>query len=946
VLLDRCLRWLPLVAGCYVFAGGVLTLLGWVLDGPQLANWCGGLSTQPNTAVATALAGAALLLLAAARSRLAAGCGLVVLVIGGATLWEHVTGIDLGIDRLLLFGREWGTRGTLAPGRMGVPASVSWVLAGYALFALRHSRPAPAAVPAIGLALAAISCFSLTGYLFGADMLFALPRLTAIALQTATFLLAIGAALVAVARDRMPARLLLEDSAAGTLAWRAFPVVVLLPLGIGLVCVFGYRAGRYDSSMAVALLVLSLIGGLSAVLGWSVAAVRSREESLRRSQEQFSRFMQHLPGLAWIKDAAGRYVYANDAAAAAFRQPAVQLYGKTDDEIFPPETAAQFRANDRQALATGQGVQVVETLKHQDGTLHHSLVSKFPILPGGGQPEFVGGVAIDITERRRAEDKIRALLRISGRLNSTLDVNELLDILIQEAIELIEAEGGASGLLAAEGMVCCKYFHQGEALPLAYCWPPMHGLPGWLIVHKRPYLTNDAAGDPQLAPARYATCDVTSALSTPILSAQGSLIGFFEIHNKLGGTGFTPADQELLAAVSQVAAIAIQNALAYRSLEEAKESLKESDRRKDQFLAVLAHELRNPLAPIRTGLEIIRHSAGQESVLQPAQAAMERQVTHLVRLVDDLLDLSRISRDKLELRRERVELGAVLRQAVETSQPLSASENQSLELKLAAEPILLSADAIRLTQVFSNLLNNACKFSPRGSQIRVLARREGSDCVVSVQDQGIGIPAEKIGQVFEMFTQVHQTFERSHRGLGIGLTLVRRLVEMHGGSVTAVSQGTGHGSEFVVRLPILAESLVPPTPRGEVHPLLQLPPRRVLVVDDNHDAARTLAALIRLDGHEVQLAHDGQEACAIAAASRPDIILLDIGLPKMNGYEACQAIRRQAWASNVVIVALTGWGQDDDRRRSAAAGFDGHVVKPVDYQHLLELLASLLPAPA
>jgi CheY-like chemotaxis protein len=282
---------------------------------------------------------------------------------------------------------------------------------------------------------------------------------------------------------------------------------------------------------------------------------------------------------------------------------------------------------------------------------------------------------------------------------------------------------------------------------------------------------------------------------------------------------------------------------------------------------------------------------------------------------------------------------------VETSQPLAASEKQSIELVLPEEAVFLTADAIRLAQVFSNLLNNACKFSPQGARIRLTARREGSDCVVTVRDQGIGIPAGKIDQVFDMFTQLHQTFERTQRGLGIGLTLVRRLVEMHGGSVTAASEGEGHGSEFLVRLPVLPMH-IPPAPRtGPGHPLLHLPTRRVLVVDDNYDAARTLAALIRLDGHEVMLAHDGEEACAVAEACRPEIILLDIGLPKMNGYEACQALRRQPWASDVVMVALTGWGQDDDRRRSAEAGFDGHIVKPVDYQALLELLASLLPVP-
>jgi PAS domain S-box-containing protein len=942
----RISPWVAKTLSAYVVAAGVLGFLGWMLDIPRLADWDGDeITMQPNTTVASIATGLALLLVTLGRRKLAAYFAVLVLLIAGMTLFEHATGADLVIDRLLLFGRTWGGKATTAPGRMGIPGAVSWAIAATALISLRRLGKTPAVVSILGLMLCGIASLSLTGYMFGADMLYALPRLTAIAMQSATVLAAVGLALIVIAADRPPLRVILEDSAAGVLARRALPIVILLPVIIGYFCIRGNRAGLYDSSMAVALLVLLLIAALCGVLWWGVCAVALREESLRRSEERFSRFMQHLPGLAWIKDAEGRYLYVNESAAKAFQRHPHELIGKTDDAIFPAETAAQFKANDRDAVRSATGIQLIETLKQDDGVVHHSIVSKFPIPANDSGAPLVAGMAIDITERKRAEDTVNSLLTISELLNSTLDVEALLQILVREAIALVGAESGVSGLLTHDGMNCKNYLQKGKSLPLEYCWPPMHGLPGWLIVHKKPYLTNDAASDNQIVHALCEQFGVRSALSTPIISAQGNLLGFFEIHNKLDGRGFTAADQELLTAVSQVAAIAVQNALAYQALEEAKESLRAADRRKDEFLAVLAHELRNPLAPVRTGLEIFKQ-AGLNDELAKVQQAMERQIAHMVRLVDDLLDLSRISRDKLELRKQRVELATILRQAIETTQPLAVCSNQPIEIVLPDKPIYLDADPIRLAQVFANLLNNACKYSPPDQPIHVDAHREGSDAIVSIKDEGLGIPTDQLEQVFEMFTQVHQSFERTHRGLGIGLTLVRRLVQMHGGTVTANSAGPGRGSEFVVRLPVMVESPQASGKKWDLTAGQTISPRRVLVVDDNEDAAMTLAALMKIAGHQTVLAHDGEQACAISESYRPDIVLLDIGLPKMSGYDVCRFIRQQPWSSDAVIIALTGWGHDDDRRKSSAAGFDAHLVKPVDHGNLLSTLQSLLPIEA
>jgi PAS domain S-box-containing protein len=356
------------------------------------------------------------------------------------------------------------------------------------------------------------------------------------------------------------------------------------------------------------------------------------EEALRATERRFAGFMQHLPGLAWIKDLGGRYIYANAAAERAFRTPRAGLYGKTDDEVFSPETAALFRENDRRALDKVGGVQVVEALRHEDG-VHHSLVSKFPIPGPEGEPAYIGGMAIDISDRIRAE-----------------------------------------------------------------------------------------------------------------------------------------------------------------------EALKEADRRKDEFLATLAHELRNPLAPIRNGLEILRMTGGGDRVRE----TMERQVNHLVRLVDDLLEVSRITRGKVQLRMTRVDLGPVVEGAVETSRPVIEGAGHRLSVTLPREPLVVVADPVRVAQILTNLLNNAAKYTDRGGQIWLTAARQGSEAVLRVRDTGIGIPPEMLGRVFEMFTQVDRSSGHAQGGLGIGLALVRSLVQMHGGSVHAHSDGPGQGSEFTVRLPLAA----------------------------------------------------------------------------------------------------------------------------------------------
>jgi PAS domain S-box-containing protein len=542
---------------------------------------------------------------------------------------------------------------------------------------------------------------------------------------------------------------------------------------------------------------------------------RQATEALRHSEHRFAQFMRYLPGLAWIKDLAGRYVYVNESAETTFGMPRAQLYGQTDEDIFPPEVAAQFRENDQRALGSAMGVQVIETLTHEDGILHHSLVAKFPIPGPNGEPNLVGGMAVDITEQKRAQ------------------------------------------------------------------------------------------------------------------------------------------------AV-----------------------LEEADRRKDEFLAMLAHELRNPLASIRNAVHILRllteapprplrpaSPAAQpgDPNLRQARDTIERQVQHLTRLVDDLLDVSRIQRGKVVLRFERLDVAELARITTEDHRPAIEQAGLVLDLKLPSGPVWVQGDPTRLTQVLGNLLQNAVKFSDRGGQVAVQVTVEPRphkaeattgkgpvQAVLSVRDTGVGIEQAMLSRVFETFSQADRSLERSKGGLGLGLALVKGLVELHGGEVHATSAGPGRGAAFIVRLPSQPELGGPGEPMALSKQSAGAPrPQRadaaqpaskrcrVLVVEDNKDAADSLRTLLELFGHEVAVACSGLVGVQMAISWQPDVVLCDIGLPGLDGYAVVSALRRNPVTAKARVIAVTGYGADADRLRSREAGFDLHLTKPVDPDELLALFRGL-----
>jgi len=384
----------------------------------------------------------------------------------------------------------------------------------------------------------------------------------------------------------------------------------------------------------------------------------------------------------------------------------------------------------------------------------------------------------------------------------------------------------------------------------------------------------------------------------------------------------------------------LQNEVAERA--RAEQALHEADRNKDEFLAMLAHELRNPLAPILNALQLMRmHPSEGQS--QWAQGVIQRQLASLTRLVDDLLDVSRITRGKITLTQEPLLVATLITRAVETIQPLMQERDHALILQGAPGSLRVSGDATRLTQALGNVLGNAAKYTDRGGRIEVTCARHGTDIEIRVRDNGIGIPAELLPRIFDLFTQLDRTSGYSSGGLGIGLALVRRIVEMHGGTITAHSAGAGTGSEFVMCLPLLTDATQNAeddveAPRSRGAPAVS---RRILLADDNADALESLATVLRLRGHEVYSAPNGAIALETAARHMPDVALLDIGMPLLDGYEVARRIRAQEWGKSVTLVALTGWGQESDRRRSQEAGFDTHLVKPLDLDRLTALLAQL-----
>jgi PAS domain S-box-containing protein len=590
----------------------------------------------------------------------------------------------------------------------------------------------------------------------------------------------------------------------------------------------------------------------------------------------------------------------------------------------------------------------------RDGTVRPIDDSAAPIKDDQGRIIGVVLVFRDVTDRRRLEHRRSARLAITGVLSEASTVQNAAGGILQAVCESLEWQVGALWLVDRTSweLRCVETWHVPGIHLDAFLeasrrktFLPGVGLPGRIWASGQPAWIPDLNRDTNFPRGPIALQEgLHGAFGFPILLGK-EVLGVIEFFSH----EVREPDEDLLEMVGTISGqigLFIERKRAEEQLRQQNEELATAARQKDEFLAMLAHELRNPLGPIRTALHVMKMPGASSEAVAEARELTERQVRHLVRLVDDLLDVSRIMRGRIELRKEPVEVANIVASAVETARPVLDARGQELIVALPEGPVWLEADPTRLTQVLGNLLTNAAKFSRQPSEVRLTVEQRGMEVWLRVRDRGVGISPALLPRIFDLFVQGDQSLERSAGGLGIGLTVARRLVEMHGGTIEAHSEGTGKGSEFIVRLPALADSARREAARRAGGLPASTVPRRILVVDDNVDAAESIGTLLRLWGHEVRLAHTGPEALEAAGVYHPEVVVLDIGLPGINGHEVARRLRQQPGTERTVLVALTGYGQDEDRRRSMEAGFDHHLTKPVQPETLEELLAAIGSTPA
>jgi PAS domain S-box-containing protein len=694
----------------------------------------------------------------------------------------------------------------------------------------------------------------------------------------------------------------------------------------------------------------------------SAAPIRGEEGTISgvvlvfRDVTETRRAIESRLHLAAIVEASDDAIISNnlDDIIVSWNHGAEQLYGYRAEEVIgkplailtPPDHLDEL-PQIMGRIKRGERLDHYETVRvRKDGRRVDVSLTISPITNASGKILGASKIARDMTARKYHEAELRFLADVSTLLAELLDVPSTLQKVARLAVPHF-ADWCAVTLLGPDG--------SPRPLAVAHVDPAKVELAQeW----SRRYLPDPKAaggvwhvlrtGKSELLPEIpdsllvekikdkqwlriLRELGLKSYMSVPLL-VRGKALGVITFVTSESGRRYGPANLQLAEELAHRAAVAIENARLYSEL-------KEADRRKDEFLAMLAHELRNPLAPIRNALHIMKMPGASGEDMEHARQMTERQVQYMVRLVDDLLDVSRIMRGRIELRKEPVELAAVLANAVETAQPMIDARGQQLLVCVPPEALRLEADPTRLTQVVANLLHNAAKFSEHSGRIWLTAERQGSEAIVRVRDEGAGIRAELLPRIFDLFVQGERTLERSQGGLGIGLTVVRKLVELHGGIISARSEGPGKGSEFTIRLPGLADPARQEQAEAGLRSIQASVTRRILVVDDNVDAAESIAMLLRLWGHDVQLAHNGPEALKVAEAYQPDVIVLDIGLPGISGYEVARQLRQQPCFQKTLLIAMTGYGQEEDLRRSEEAGFNHHVTKPVDPDALHRLLS-------
>jgi PAS domain S-box-containing protein len=637
------------------------------------------------------------------------------------------------------------------------------------------------------------------------------------------------------------------------------------------------------------------------------------QRDLALSTRLLNAIAEQTDDLLFVKDRGGRLVLANPATLRALGKPEGGVLGRTFEEILEdPAQARHVTETDRRIIESGRP-EVVEEEVTTGGTTRTWLSAKAPYRDEQGEVLGLIGIARNITERKKAHEAQRRLAAAAEAQRAQLQA--IIDRIVQ-GIVICNADGRVRTMnpaaLALHGLASLDELQQhvdglhrefvlrdpdGARLPPRE-WPVARSLRGETVRNVELHVEGRATGRQWVAIYN----------STPVYDVGGAL---------------------------ESVVVTMQDITERKRTEL---SLLDADRRKDEFIATLAHELRNPLAPMMNAIQLLQHDSEADLTRQRAKDIIERQVLQMARLIDDLLDISRITLGKLALRREPLELGAVVDEALEVARPHIIGAEHHFDLRVPSRPVRLVGDATRLAQVLSNLLINSAKYTPREGRIALTVEVEDDEAVIRVADSGIGIAPENLPALFEKFSQVRAAQDRAGGGLGIGLALAKGLVHMHGGTISASSAGIGKGAEFTIRLPAAAPAEAPRRDVLRSATAVPVGGLKVLVADDNEDAVESAAMVLTLNGNEVKLASDGLEAVEAAGRYRPDVVLLDIGMPKLNGFEACRRIRSEPWGKDMLVVAVTGWGQEEDRRRTAEAGFDAHFTKPVDFASVMRLI--------
>lgn len=706
-------------------------------------------------------------------------------------------------------------------------------------------------------------------------------------------------------------------------------------------------------------------------IGIDITERKKVENALRASEQRFARFMHHLPGLAWIKDREGRYVYANGAAEKTFGIPKADLYGKTDQEIFANETAAQFKENDEQAMASETGVQVIETLEDEEGVLRHSIVSKFPILGPDENAALIGGIAIDITDRKRAEDAL-----VEAERRAADEYHEMLS----RIVPLAEALGTARDLVTiyqavrefiSNSMPCSAFFvsffdPKTSLRTAAYAWgkegevdistlPPLEltrdgGPNSQAVFQRRSVIVNrymDAMRNRPHIIVQEDGIDPNSSVAVPMI-VMDRVLGTFEVQAYEEGA-FRDEHVIVLEMVANLAAVSIENVRLIEAEAKARQAAEASSRMKDEFLSVLSHELRTPLNAMLGWVRMLRDGALDEGHSAKALEVIERNTRQQSTLIEDLLDVSRIVSGKMRVDKEFVDIVPLLNTVSETIRPLALNKNIKFDVEAYDGTLFMNGDPVRLAQMITNLLQNAVKFTPAGGRIIFSFLRNGSEAILTVKDTGIGIEAGFLPNIFDRFSQADGSAKRNYTGLGLGLTIVRTIVSLHGGEIRAESDGPGMGSVFTVTLPLAEElyreKVAANGGSSRSNTGSALSGMNILLVDDDVESLLPLQIFLELEKAKVSYAHSAAEAIDRLSDQDFHVLISDIGMPSMDGYEMMSIVRCSESLRNPKIpaIALTAYASADDRQRALAAGYQSHLAKPFEFDEILSVINKLCP---